>query len=249
MGICFLAQGIRYKEGAFHGTTSSTIASLIMLAFCFLLVPTTLYLIPMLDERHIEINSMVISRTIAIMLLVFYALYLIFELRTHRYFFEEGSDPLDSEDGDPGSMASTAQLSLGPLAASAWIVVSLTLVVLCAEILIESHVDTTFAGNPTFVGFILFPFLGNINDCMCACLVAWKDKMDITILVTLGSSMQILLFTLPFLVILGWIIGEPLTLELGPFESAAVFVGVVTVNTMIQNGKSNYLVGCMCLSL
>jgi Ca2+:H+ antiporter len=59
--------------------------------------------------------------------------------------------------------------------------------------------------------------------------------------------MQIALFVTPFLVILGWIMGLPMTLHFQGFETVVFFLSVLVVNYLIQDGKSNYLEGAMCL--
>ncbi len=65
--------------------------------------------------------------------------------------------------------------------------------------------------------------------------------MDLAIGVAIGSSMQIALFVTPFLVILGWIMGEEMTLRFQSFETVVFFLSVLVVNYLIQDGKSNYL--------
>jgi hypothetical protein len=64
-----------------------------------------------------------------------------------------------------------------------------------------------------------------------------------------GSSIQIALFVIPFIVTLGWILGHPLSLYFDPFESAALFLSVVTVNYVIADGKSNWLEGAILMVL
>jgi len=44
-------------------------------------------------------------------------------------------------------------------------------------------------------------------------------------------------------VTLGWILGKPLTLLFDPYESVALFLSVLTVNYVVQDGKSNWLEG------
>ena len=62
--------------------------------------------------------------------------------------------------------------------------------------------------SETFVGLILLPIVGNAAEHATAVTVACKDKMDLSIGVAVGSSMQIALLVLPFIVILGWIMGK-----------------------------------------
>merc|ERR1712072_833988 len=103
------------------------------------------------------------------------------------------------------------------------------------------------AEEPQILGPILLPIVGNAAEHVTACVVAYKDKMDLAIGVAIGSSMQIALFVTPFLVILGWIIGKEMTLHFQGFETVVFFLSVLVVNYLIQDGKSNYLEGCMCL--
>lgn len=114
---------------------------------------------------------------------------------------------------------------------------------------LDEHIkEMKFDNGKMFTAFILFPFLGNTTDYIQACLVASKNLTNITILVTLGSSMQILLFTLPFLVVLGWIIHEPMTLQFELFEIVATFISVFVINLSLA-GRSNYLLGMTYISL
>lgn len=89
--------------------------------------------------------------------------------------------------------------------------------------------------------------MGNAAEHVTAVIVAYKGKMDLAINVAIGSSMQIALFVTPFLVILGWIMGQPMTLHFQGFETIIFFISVLIVNYLIQDGKSNYLEGAMCL--
>lgn len=87
--------------------------------------------------------------------------------------------------------------------------VSTALVAVCAEFMVDSIDALTATGNisETFVGLILLPIVGNAAEHATAVTVACKDKMDLAIGVAVGSSMQIALLVLPFIVVLGWIIG------------------------------------------
>ena len=63
------------------------------------------------------------------------------------------------------------------------------------------------------------------------------------------TSQQIALFVIPFTVVLGWIMGRPLTLLFDPFESIVLFLSVLTVNYVVQDGKSNWLEGMILICL
>lgn len=100
----------------------------------------------------------------------------------------------------------------------------------------------------TFVGVILLPLVGNAAEHLTAVTVAMKNKMDLSIGIGLGSSMQIALFVTPFCVIVGWILNQPMDLDFSTFETAVLFVTVFVVNSLVSDGTSNWLEGQMLLT-
>ena len=119
--------------------------------------------------------------------------------------------------------------------------ISTTLIAFCSEFMVDSISEVTASGSvsTTFVGLILLPIVGNASEHATAVTVACKDKMDLAIGVAVGSSMQIALLVLPFVVVIGWIIGRDcMTLYFDTFQIAVLFVAVLLVNYLIQDGKS-----------
>lgn len=113
---------------------------------------------------------------------------------------------------------------------------------ICAEFMVDGISSITKAGvSVEFVGLILLPIVGNAAEHATAVTVACKDKMDLAIGVAVGSSMQVALFLIPLLVVIGWIMGnDAMTLDFDGFQVAVLFVAVLLVN---------YLIGGMYLSL
>jgi Ca2+:H+ antiporter len=119
--------------------------------------------------------------------------------------------------------------------------ISTTLVAFCSEFMVDSISEVTASGtvSTTFVGLILLPIVGNAAEHATAVTVACKDKMDLAIGVAVGSSMQIALLVLPFVVVIAWIMGRDcMTLYFDTFQIAVLFVAVLLVNYLIQDGKS-----------
>lgn len=75
------------------------------------------------------------------------------------------------------------------------------------------------------------------------------DKIDLSMGVAVGSSIQISLFVIPFMVLLGWMMDKPLSLLFDPFESIVLFLSVILVNVTMQDGKSNWLEGWLLMLL
>ena len=181
-----------------------------------------------------------LSHGTAIILLVLYVMYLVFQLKTHASLFDAENQSADDGDG-------SEEPKMSPWAAAIVLVVVTVAVAVCAEYLVDSidSLVATLHVSKTFVGLILLPIVGNAAEHVTAVVVALKDKMDLAMGVAIGSSMQIALLVTPFLVILGWIIGQPMTLHFETFETVVFFVSVLVVTYVIGAGKSNYLEGSM----
>ncbi|KAG0699616.1 calcium proton exchanger [Suillus ampliporus] len=138
------------------------------------------------------------------------------------------------------------------LAVCLWLLAAVTvLVAVTAEFLVDSIDGLTASGSISkeFVGVILLPIVGNAAEHVTAVTVSVKDKLTLSLGVAVGSSIQIALFVIPFIVTLGWIMGKPLTLLFDPLESIVMFLSVLTVNYVVQDGKSNWLEGMILMCL
>ncbi|KAI9235154.1 MAG: Sodium/calcium exchanger protein-domain-containing protein [Podila humilis] len=242
MGFCFVCGGVKYKVQNFNQTAAQTSASLLALSCLSLLIPAafsaTSSLVTEADLDHLSYGT-------AIVLLVVYVLYLFFQLKTHTYLYSTSND----EEEEP-------QL---PLWFGVFLLLGITAIVaICAEFLVDSIGGLAESWNlsRTFIGLILLPIVGNAAEHVTAVTVAMKNKMDLAIGVAIGSSMQIALFVTPLLVIVGWILvaagtlgaGHHMNLLFNTFETCVMFVSVLIVNYLIQDGESNWLEGVMLLS-
>ncbi|KAF8920266.1 Sodium/calcium exchanger protein-domain-containing protein [Mucidula mucida] len=160
--------------------------------------------------------------------------------------FEPSSTQTHIEDEDEEEVP---QLSVGMTIGL--LVVVTVLVAVTAEWLVDSIDGMTDKGgiSKEFVGVILLPIVGNAAEHVTAVAVSVKDKLTLSLGVAVGSSIQIALFVIPFIVTLAWIMGKPLTLLFDPYESVALFLAVLTVNYVVQDGKSNWLEGMILMCL
>jgi Ca2+:H+ antiporter len=99
-----------------------------------------------------------------------------------------------------------------------------------------------------FTGVIVLPVIGNAAEHATAVTVAMKNKMDLSVSVAVGSSLQIALFVAPILVLAGWVVGQPMDLNFNPFELVAVAVAVLIANSISSDGRSNWLEGTLLLA-
>ncbi|KAI9714609.1 MAG: hypothetical protein M1828_001146 [Chrysothrix sp. TS-e1954] len=229
------------------------------------------------NQAGVQDNIVKLSRGVAIIMLLLYCLYLYFQLYSHaRYFDEHAQKSKDSKQngdgangsadaGGTGDVEGTAGQAdqeeedsgrkdgdtLSPPAAAVALVIITIGVAVCAEFLVDS-IDSIVQKahiSRTFIGLILLPIVGNAAEHVTAVVVSYKSKMDLALNVAIGSSLQIAIFVTPFLVILGWFMGREMTLRFEGFETIVFFLSVLVVNYLIQDGRSNYLEGGMCIGM
>ncbi|KAF9913154.1 hypothetical protein EC991_003614 [Linnemannia zychae] len=235
LGLCFICGGYKFQQQKFNQTAAQTSSSLLSLSCLSLLIPAAFVATAKEIDHQDHIQSL--SYGTSVVLLIVYVLYLFFQLKTHTHLYATENE----EEEEP----------LLPVWMSISLLLLVTLVVaMCAEFLVDSieGLSESWHISPTFIGLILLPIVGNAAEHVTAITVAMKNKMDLAIGVAVGSSMQIALFVTPLMVIIGYFIGQPMTLFFNTFETCIMFVSVLIVNYLIQDGESNWLEGVQLLS-
>lgn len=242
MGLSMFLGGLRYKEQEFQPVMARLNASSMNLAVIAILLPTAVnFTSTGIDESQMQ----KLSAAVAIVLILVYILTLLFSMKTHSYLCEAGEAELALEEATEGE-AHKPNLPL-------WIGVLLGATVLVAiesELLVGALEEATAQLGLTelFTGVILLPIIGNAAEHATAVTVAMKNKMDLSVSVSVGSSLQIALFVAPVLVLAGWILGKPMDLNFNPFELVAVAVAVLIANSISSDGRSNWLEGTLLLA-
>jgi Ca2+:H+ antiporter len=242
MGLSMFLGGLRYKEQEFQPVTARLNSSAMNLAVVAILLPTAV------EYTSTGVGEVVLQRlsvAVALVLIFVYCLSLLFSMKTHTYLYEVGVAELDE---DPGKGVKYKRPNL-------WLWVSVLLVVTLgvaveSELLVETLEEATsqLGLSTLFTGVILLPIIGNAAEHATAVTVALKNKMDLSVSVAVGSSMQIALFVAPVLVITGFFIGQPMDLDFNPFELVAVVVAVWLANSISNDGRSNWLEGMLLLA-
>lgn len=247
LGCCLFAGG--YGEDCqFNATAASTMSSLMAVAAASLIIPSALQMAfndtgAAVDSFH---SILVLSRGTSIILLVLYVIYLYFQLKSHAQLFEQSA--LDAHDSGEKEHD---EATLSPLTAVVVLFVITLAIGMSAEYLVGSIDDIvdTFNINKTFIGLIILPTVGNVAEHITAIAAASKKKMDLAICVALGSSLQVALLVTPLLVILGWVIDQPMSLCFAPFDTIVFFLSVLVMTGLISDGDSNYLEGAMSVGM
>ncbi|KAJ1993395.1 hypothetical protein GGI25_001963 [Coemansia spiralis] len=162
---------------------------------------------------------------------------------------EQAAEMAVVEEAEEEEEEEEEEIELTILASIALLAIVTGLTGVCAEFLVSSIDGLTTQWNlsTSFVGMILLPIVGNAAEHVTAVTVAIRNKMDLALGVAVGSSIQIALFVLPFLCILGWIIGQPMTIYFSPFTTVVLFVTVLLVNYIIGDGRTNWLEGLVLI--
>lgn len=84
--------------------------------------------------------------------------------------------------------------------------------------------NTTVNMPAGWVGLVLLPIAGNVADHLTTASHSARDDLDLSIIRAFGAAIQMSLFVIPFLVMLGWGLHTPLNLLFDPFESIILFV-------------------------
>ncbi|MBW4648317.1 MAG: calcium/proton exchanger [Kastovskya adunca ATA6-11-RM4] len=248
MGFSMLLGGLRYKEQEFQPVVARVNASSMNLAVIAILVPTAV------DVTSTGIDESILQRlsvAVAVVLILVYGLTLLFAMKTHSYLFDVGVAELTIEETETGELIEKPIEHKPNLWLWIGVLLGVTLLVaLESELLVDSlEVATTKLGlTAFFTGVIVLPVIGNAAEHATAVTVAMKNKMDLSVSVAVGSSLQIALFVAPVLVLVGWLIGQPMDLDFNPFELVAVAVAVLIANSISSDGKSNWLEGTLLLA-
>jgi Ca2+:H+ antiporter len=171
-----------------------------------------------------------LSIGVAVVLVVLYALYLLFYLRRQE---QPGGEQQQPEFGKVASLA----LLLGTTAAVAYVSEAFVETI---EPLVEE-----IGISELFIGVILVPIIGNVAEHVVGVQIAYKDKMDFSMAISLGSSLQVALLVTPILVFLGPLLGHPLDLVFTPLELASLGAAVIVTAFIALDGESNWLEGAM----
>jgi Ca2+:H+ antiporter len=232
MGLSMLLGGLRHKEQTFQPIVARVNASAMNLAVIAILLPTAMdFTSQGIGEKTLQNLSV----AVAIVLILVYCLTLLFSMKTHSYLYDVGMAEAEIEE----TSHSKPNLWLW----SGVLLVCTLLVALESEMLVDSLEVAT-----SQLGLTALFTVGNAAEHATAVTVAMKDKMDLSLSVAVGSSMQIALFVAPVLVIAGWIFGQPMDLDFQPFELVAVVVAVLIANSISSDGKSNWLEGILLLA-
>lgn len=237
LGMAIVAGGYKREKQTFNATAALSGSAMMFLALVAMTIPD-LFHVSRGDAALPVLHKMSIG--ISIVLLIIYALSLLFALRTHQHLYA-AEDEGEEEDLPPWSQKKAVAILLGATVG----------VVVMAEFLVKAIEPTIqkFGFTHTFIGVIVIAIIGNAAEHSTAILMAMKNKMDLAFNIAFESSKQIALFVAPCLVLLSVPLGHPLSLEFSHMEVVGMGVGVGAATLIGLDGESNWLEGAMLLGV
>jgi len=232
LGASFLLGGLKYHVQEFNRDTARLQTGMLFLATIALLVPSLLAAAENAPITHL------LSVSLSILLIATYAMGLAFSLWTHRELFSSRGHHEEDEKRWP------LPLALGTLA------VVTVLVALVSEVFVESvqQAAAALGITPAFVGVIVVALVGGAAEMVSAFTAARKDKLDLSVGIALGSSVQIALFVAPVLVFASYLIGPtPMDLQFWRGAVAMMLIATLTATFVTSSGRSAWFLGALTI--
>jgi Ca2+:H+ antiporter len=239
LGLAMLVGGLRHGTQKFDRSYAGMNATLLMLAVAALVIPSIFsHSIELANHDAVEYLSL----GVAAVMISLYVVSVVYQLRgpkAHTY----------EDDEYAAAVAEAPHWSV--VRAGIVLLLSTAGIVWMSEILVGSieHVVVEIGISQFFLGIIIIPLIGNIAEHLVAVQVAAKDKMELSLAISVGSSLQIALLVAPLLVFISLLMGNPLTLVFNQFELIAMMAAVLIAGLVSLDGESNWLEGTMLLAI
>jgi Ca2+:H+ antiporter len=235
LGASFLLGGLKFHTQEFNRVNARFQAGLLFLAIIALLIPSALR---QADSAPAAAFTLQLSVGLSVLLIVGYALGLLFSLKTHREVFASADSGHGEEPPWPMGLA---------LAVLAGVTV---LVALTSEIFVESvqQAASDLGMSQAFVGFIIVALVGGAAEMASAFSGARKNRLDLSVGIALGSASQIALFVAPVMVLASYVIGPtPMDLQFWPGAVVMMLFAALTASLVTNSGRSAWFTGVLLL--
>jgi len=236
LGLSLLVGGLKNGTQRFHGPTARTNATLLILALFAMIVPS-LFDTAISGDLGKEVP---LSEGISIIMIVLYGLSIYFSFSNKDGVTDREPAVEDVHHAKWSVRSSIIVLAISTLG-----------IVFMSEALVGAveAVTVQFGLSEVFIGIILIPLIGNAAEHLVAVQVAYKNKMELSLAISLGSSLQIALFVAPVLVFISLLFPTPLLLVFNGFELIALTATAFIAAFIALDGESNWLEGAMLLGI
>lgn len=237
LGMTIFLGGIRYKEQSFDKTVARMNFNMLFMAMSSIIIISSLGRYNRLKEGAI----FSLSIYAAVILMIVYVLGLIFSLYSHRNLFVVC---------EPYNESSMIHEKFDK--SIIWlIIIDTILLYFISQKLISNvkSVSTSYNISEKFLGIIIIPVLGNIGENISSIMGALNDKINLSLEIAIGSSIQISLFVTPLLMILSYFAGHPISFIFESFEIATCIIAGGMSFIVFADGKTYWFEGAILMSI
>lgn len=245
LGVSFLLGGAKYYQQTFPRQGTLANMAILLLGTTGLIVPAVLNITTAQATPQAQfatsLDILQISRITSVILIVFYIAYLYFQLVSHVNLFSEEEKEAKTK------MHKSPLLGFWPCIA--WLTVVAVFIAFLADYIVGTAalVAVQLSLPQGFLAVILLPVVANVAEHSSAVIFAWRDEVAICISISIGSATQIIAFLLPAAVLLGWVLNQPMNLDFEAFETAILFVTIISASIIVLDGRSNWFKGAVLL--
>ena len=232
-GFAILIGGLKNGTQKFHSEPPKLIATLMILAFAALAIPTLTHELHTPAESHIHNLDIIV----AIVLLVVLSASIYFSVKGDKALV-----PVHDEEKATWSLPLT--------------LIVLAMAGVAAAFVSEWFVDAlqpamkTLGINETFAGLVIVAIAGNAIENLIGIQLAYRNKADYSVSVILNSSLQIAIGLFPMLVLLSFVLGgATLTFVLSPLLLASLALTVLVTAFIVFDGESIWMEGLALIGL
>jgi len=244
LGVAFLLGGLKYHDQTYNRVAARTYATMMLLAAMSLAIPSAFSRV--LAPTETVRQEALLNVGVAAALFAIYVLYLVYSLKTHRgSFASEGAEGAHGAHGDEGPRWSL------PRALASLVVASL-LAAWMSEVLVGAADGTgkALGMSSVFIGIVFLAVVGGAAESGSAIAMGARNKLDLSIGIALGSSIQIALFIAPVLVFASYFIAPmPLELSFSRAEVGTLFIGVIIGAMVYGDGQANWFKGVQLITI
>ena len=239
LGLSFFLGGLKHKRQNFSLRDARYNAGLLIFAIIVAFVIPEIFSQGMDDRGTISL-----SVGISVIMILLYLAGLFFKLVTHRGFFtgsDKGSHGKPEAEEEPEWSKGKAILIL---------LLATAAVAFVSENLVHTFEDIgeRFGWSELFIGVIIVAIVGNAAEHASALILAVKDKMDVSVEIAIGSTLQVAMFVAPALVLVSLMMPVQMPLVFTIAELVAMITAALLTIVITLDGESNWFEGLTLLA-
>ncbi len=119
------------------------------------------------------------------------------------------------------------------------------------EVLVGSLEPAAHSLNiaPVLMGLIAIPVIGNLAEHLVAVQLVWRNRMDFAVNIAMGSTLQVVMFLAPIIVLVSPLLRNGVPLVFAPLEIIALAGGAIIIGLVGADGESTWVEGAALLAV